>query len=108
MERVSPSSPSSPRTHSSVEIQFAHMRLLKSVLVAIVAAAVSAVALIGALILVPVGVAAFDSYTAGRSFEGGIDGGGVSLNVGVLLLIIVAAGAAGFFWQWRRGRPALI
>jgi hypothetical protein len=80
------------------------MRVLKSVLIGMVAAAFTAVALIAALILVPMGVAAFDSYTAGRSLEGGIDGGGVSLNVGVLLLIIFAAGAAGFFWQWRR-RP---
>ncbi len=77
------------------------MRLLKSVLAGVLAVVIAEVALIACSIIVPLVTTAFEARKSG----GGIGSIGVVLNAGVLLVMAVVAGIAGFLWQWRRSRP---
>jgi len=76
------------------------MRVLKSLMVGVLAVVLAEVALIALLILVPFVVTAFESDTPG----GDIGGTVVTINGAVLLVIAVVIFPAGAWWQWRRGR----
>ena len=81
------------------------MRLTKSLLVGVLAATVTAVAAAAVFVAFSIG-ATTKSYSYADA-GGGIGAESVSINLAVPFFLGVVAGVVGFFWQWRRGRPAL-
>jgi len=79
------------------------MRLAKSLFVGVLAGTVTTAAIGALFVAFPIGATTQSySYTDGG---GGIGAEAVSINLAVPLLLGVVAAVAGFFWQWRRGRP---
>lgn len=78
------------------------MRLLKSVLVGAMAAVLAAIAIGAVMIVFSIGaVTKVESYA---DAGGGVGVEYVSINPAAAYIAGVAAGVAGFDWQWRRTR----